>query len=136
MSNVVYADVLPKGLVVGFNDKTIVVGTKKVFTETEEVLMEVAKQKLNELENNNEVYESEWCGEEKDKVMTLFHELRNMMPAEDLKRKLMSFDSATCDHNAAFGESQFIQGYLEGYEFAKQMLENKKERTAATVRSF
>lgn len=134
-SHFIYSDELPKGVVMGFKDNTIVVGTKKVFTEFEEVLMEVAKQKLNELEENQEIYESDWCKEELDNSKALFEEAKGLMPSDELKKILLKYNTVTFDFSAAFGESQFTQGYLEGYKFAKQMLENKKERTAATVRS-
>jgi hypothetical protein len=134
-SNIIYTDSLPDGVIIGLTDTTIIVGSKKEFTEIDEVLMEVAKQKLCELEEHNDLYISDWCKTENENVGVLFNEIRNMMPTDDLKKKILQFDTAAGDHSAAFGESQFIQGYLEGYKLAKQMLENKKERTAVTVRS-
>lgn len=133
--SVIYTDTLPKGVVVGFNDNTIVAGTKKVFTEMEEVLIEVAKRQLCELEDNHEIYESDWCKEELANSRALFEEVKNLMPTDDLKKMILKMNTAAFDFGSAFGESQFTQGYLEGYKFAKQLLENKKERTAVTVRS-
>jgi hypothetical protein len=133
-SKILYADCLPDGIVVGFKDNTIVVGTKKEkeSPSINEGLMGIAKQKLWDLEETNDLYISDWCKTENDKHIRLYNEIKNMMPTEDLKGQLLKFDTVAGDYSAAFGESQFIQGYLEGYKFAKQMLENKKERTVAT----
>ncbi|WP_042375321.1 hypothetical protein [Neobacillus jeddahensis] len=131
-NKVVYTSALPEGVAIGV-ESNIVVGTKKVFTETDKILMEVAKRRLWELEDHNGLYESGWCKEAMGKTIVLFDQIRRQVKDVNLTEEdLFEFESATCDHNVAFGESQFIQGYLEGYKFAKQMFENKKERAAVT----
>lgn len=147
-NNIVYTEGLREGIVIR---EIVVAGTQKRFTKMEENLIEVAKRKLEELEENHDLYESDWSKAELDNVQARYNQLKNMMPTQNLKDQALKFNTAAFDYCSSFGESQFLQGYLEGFKYAKQMnqepvdlleiisklvkQEIQKERTAATVRS-
>lgn len=85
------------------------------------VLAEMAKTRLMELEVANQVYVSSDSKESSDQLDGVFHEIMRSLEGNDIMRvKMLNYEEKACLWSAMNGESHFIQGYLEGYLFAKR----------------
>lgn len=83
------------------------------------ILSEIACMRLGILEESNSLVFTKSCKEAEAKLNKLYIEIKEKYPNGDLRATMSRLDDQATFWASMFGESQFIQGFMEGYKFAK-----------------
>lgn len=83
----------------------------------------VADNRLNELEDNNELYESPKAKQYREKLMAFYNLFKSQCQTDEMKKMLLEFDTLSSDYGTFRADDLFIQGFYEGFKFLQKQIE-------------
>ncbi|RYI25076.1 hypothetical protein EVU96_25010 [Bacillus infantis] len=86
------------------------------------ILAEFALVKLWEIEDSNTLEFTDNCKEAQKELNERYNSIMQQYKDEKLREKLLRYDDQASLWAAYYGESHFIQGYIEGYKMAKRAM--------------